>query len=279
MISQQSYTGQFALQLTLLLVALSTLITSTENLYFYKIYVGEGWLSWQRLRPCRPIYTKYPAIGRLSDFLFTYPAVLLLIGIRIVFSIATLAASLKGPVPAGYVIGLSAISLLLYLRNQFSNNGSDQLSNVILVSAAVSYLDSYDNLVLPLSLFFIACQSTLSYLTSGWLKLLTREWRKGNCLIDIFHTATFGHPWITGFLGERQRLYSLISMAVIFLEISLGCCFVLPPAVCLVLLACGALLHSSIAFTMGLNNFLWTFPATYPCVYFISIKIHHLFTA
>jgi hypothetical protein len=25
---------------------------------------------------------------------------------------------------------------------------------------------------------------------------------------------------------------------------------------------------------MGLNNFLWTFPSTYPCIYFICWKLH-----
>ena len=45
------------------------------------------------------------------------------------------------------------------------------------------------------------------------------------------------------------------------------------PRGCLVFIAAGLAFHIGIAFTMGLNLFLWSFAATYPCLYLVSTWI------
>jgi hypothetical protein len=270
----QPFTGLTALQLTLLVVGISVMVTSLEGLYNYKIYAPGGWLNWEYLRPCRKLYSQSRLIGGFSDILFHYPAVLLLLGVRFLLAAGLIAAVAYGKIPAAAVLLLMVSGLLVHLRNHYSNNGSDQLSNIILVAASIALLPSRDSLILDLSLFFIACQSSLSYLTSGFLKLLAPDWRNGKSLRDILHTASFGHPWVTRLLGRRRPIYSVLSFSVIFLEIFMGLGMLFPPPVCVCLLGGGVLLHASIAFTMGLNNFLWTFPSTYPCIYFICCKLH-----
>ncbi len=267
-------TGISALQLTLLLTAISVLVSSIEGLYHHKVYAPNGWLGWDRLRPCRNIYTSSPFIGKLSDWFFTYPAILVLIFGRIPLAIFLIMNILNGRLPGLPILLLAISGILVHIRSQFANNGSDQLANIILISASIACLPAKDNLILYLSIFFIACQSTLSYLTSGFLKLITRDWRNGNNLRDIFSTATFGHPWINRIIGNRQFVFKVISLTVIFLELLLGFAIILSPPVCAVLLLLGIILHAGIAFTMGLNNFLWTFPATYPCLYIICVRLH-----
>ena len=206
--------------------------------------------------------------------MFSYPAILVLVALRALIAIQLLFEISRGNAPFTLVIPLAITGLLVHMRNQYSNNGSDQLATIILISASIGFLPSTNNLVFYLSITFIACQSALSYATSGLLKLIAMDWRNGNALKDILHTSTFGHPVIYRLLDQYSLAHKVISLGVIFLEICLGLCILFPPSIAAYLLLGGIILHGVIAFTMGLNNFFLTFPATYPCLYFLCFALH-----
>jgi hypothetical protein len=53
---------------------------------------------------------------------------------------------------------------------------------------------------------------------------------------------------------------------VILFEVSFPLVLVAPPAIAVAALGVGLTFHLSCAVLMGLNSFVWPFPATYACV-------------
>jgi len=266
--------GPDTIRMTLLLTGIPVILSCCELLYNHTLYAPGGWLNWKSLKPCRSLYQKRPLAEKVADNLFRYPAVLFLIATRLLLAVWMIAAILDRKDPTIPVILLCCSGLLLHIRNQFSNNGSDQLMNIILLSASIALLGAGNGQVLILSIFFISCQSALSYATSGFLKLLKPDWRNGIYLAKILSTTSFGNPILKKILDAWPFGYRLLSLQLIFLEMALGVIFFFPLSVCLPLLAIGVLLHASIAFLMGFNTFFWTFVATYPCLFFICQKLH-----
>jgi hypothetical protein len=124
-------------------------------------------------------------------------------------------------------------------------------------------------------LLFVAAQAVLAYFTSGYVKLISPSWRSGDALRGILNTRSYGYQDLAKLLTVHPRL----SVAGCWLTIAFECLgpfFVfLGPIPCLVFLVGGVIFHISIAVTMGLNNFVWSFLATYPALLYASTILFH----
>jgi hypothetical protein len=169
------------------------------------------------------------------------------------------------------IIALTIITLLVNLRDTYSNNGSDQLTSIILIALSIAALRRGSVIVEYVSILFIAFQALLSYFTSGIYKFINVGWRNGENLQAILCTEVFGNRQIAKMMDRVPNSYILASFAVMFGEIFLGLSFLMPPFFCLCILLTGILFHIIIAAVMGLNTFVWTFASTYPAIYFVSL--------
>lgn len=151
-------------------------------------------------------------------------------------------------------------------RRHLAGDGAEQLTTLVLASAALAVLPAPSAGRVALAVAFIAAQLLLSYLTAGLAKLVSPVWRNGSALPAIVSTQGHGHPWAAGLL----RHSSVLPLAAAWVVISFECLFplaaVAPEPIAAAAFAVGLVFHLGCAFFMGLGSFFWAFPATYPCV-------------
>ena len=126
-----------------------------------------------------------------------------------------------------------------------------------------------------LSVSFVGAQALIAYATSGIAKLRSIHWRRGNLLSDILGTYSYGIPKVSGFLKNHSFLEKMASYSAIATMISVPICFFMPnPEYLYISLSCMFLFHFATALLMGLNDFLLTFPLTYPGVLILHGLLH-----
>jgi hypothetical protein len=164
------------------------------------------------------------------------------------------------------VVALVA-SLVVRQRRVVGGDGAEQLSEIVLLSTALAVLPSPGDTRLDLAVVFIAAQLTLSYVTAGIFKLVSPVWRSGEALPGILSTYGHGVPWASRVVRRRPWLGSSAGWLVMLFEVTFPIVFVAPEPVVVAFLAIGLAFHLGCAVLMGLNSFLWAFPAAYPCVF------------
>ena len=267
----------FTIRIVVFLTGIQILISSLECLYGCRIYRNGQLLSWKFIKQSRKIFKGSGLLPQVVDFLFEYPRVLLLFALRAgldLYLLWLVIIDANGQVVVATILLVTLLGVLLTWRNTYSNNGADQLANIILISVCISTLEGEGSVIKVLSLIFIACQSQLSYLTSGFFKLLEKDWRSGVNLRGVFSTQVFGHPVLKRMMDKWAPSYRVMSFFIIYGELAMGCAMFFPPKICLIMLCIGMLFHFMTAVVMGLNAFLWTFVATYPAIYFLCLRIH-----
>ena len=105
-------------------------------------------------------------------------------------------------------------------------------------------------------------------------------WRKGDVLLKIFSTYSYGHQQMSAVLASNARLNQVATWGPMLL-FSLTPVFVIQPirSLLIVFLALTFAFHVGTGIFMGLNNFVMTFPATYACVIYAHAYLHSHFQA
>jgi hypothetical protein len=258
------------LKLILLIISVQLIISSLEGLYNYKIYKPGQLLGWRNIKQSKKIFRANPFIERVFDLLFNYPNSLFLIFSRLVLTGLMIYLIIAKKSFNTEIILIAVLTILIGLRDTYSNNGADQLTGIILIAISFTALRPGSVVVQYAAIIFIAFQAILSYLTSGAYKLINEGWRNGNNLQAILSTEVFGNLYVKRIMDNLPNSYIIGSFLIMFGELFLGICFLFPPQLCLLVLFTGVLFHLSVAVVMGLNTFLWTFGSTYPAIYFIS---------
>lgn len=245
--------------------AVAVLISSLEMLARPGLYADAGLLSW-RAEQLRARWLCHGAFARMLDVAFRPPAVLWIAGLRA----AAAAAVVASPRPAGVLVGaVAATCLLLMLRDTYGNDGADQLGLIVFTAATIAHLRPAPAVVVAV-LWFIAVQGCLGYFTSGVAKLAGPRWRNGTGLAGVFETETYGARSVAGVMRAHPALALAASWVVIVGESAFPLALVAPEPVAMGLLAFGLTFHLGAAMVMGLNTFLWAFPATYPAIWFCA---------
>jgi hypothetical protein len=149
-------------------------------------------------------------------------------------------------------------------------DGADQMTSIVLVAAALGAPAFPGDVRVALGAGFIAAQAILAYSTSGVAKLISPVWRDGTGLAGILSTIDHGTPALGQWLVRHPTLSKLASWGTIMFECAFILVLVLPPPLAAALLVAGLGFHAACAGLMGLNSFLWAFPATYPCLWFAA---------
>jgi hypothetical protein len=151
-------------------------------------------------------------------------------------------------------------------RRCSGGDGAEQMTTIVFAAVCFSALPypSTDRMVAATT--FIAAQVSLSYVTAGVAKLISPTWRSGSALPAILSTYSHGHPWAAQFVHQHIWVTQLASWIIIIFECLFPLLLFGSSHLAVIALVCGFSFHAGCAVFMGLNSFLWSFPAAYPCV-------------
>jgi hypothetical protein len=262
-----------AVQATLLLLCVGTLIHACECLVTASDFGHRGFYSWDVLRTFHPAILRRSSFDRMALISMSVRSVRAALAVQIV-GVCWILWSLryndldraKGLFTASAIV--TCVLALLHYRNMAGFDGSDQMRFLIWI-ALTCYFAAVSPTVKVVCLCFIAAQAILSYSTAGIAKAISPIWRKGEAVGAILRTETYGAPWVSRAV-DRFHLSKPLSWATIGFECGAILLIAFGPPGALVFIALGLFFHLGIAVTMGLNGFFWSFSATYPALLAIS---------
>ena len=247
------------------------MIADIEMVIQRKTLASGGAFDWQILRTSHT-WTITGPLSRLTQRLIGYYGSLSLASLQ--FGCATLLLANLLPQLAPLFVGtLLATHLLLHFRYQLGLDGADQMRTIVLAGLLVFYGAPGQD-ASRAGLVFIAAQALLSYFMSGYAKLISPAWRRGEAVSGILSTRSYGGR----INGAWMLRHSYASLALCWSTIVFECwCPLLVFGgwqACLLFIILGAGFHASIAATMGLNDFFWAFTAAYPALLYLSTVVH-----
>lgn len=253
----QPFDLQSALDLTTRVVACGQALSALELLWIRHHFERQGVFSLGTISS----FHRHPTALRVID-----RYVFLLLGLQLTASTALV---VFGPFsPSGRLLLTLAFlaATISRWRRHIGGDGAEQMTAIVFAAVSLAVLPWPSSNRMVAATTFIAAQVGLSYVTAGVAKLISATWRDGSALSAILSTHSHGHPWAARFMHRHVRLAQLVAWTIIIFE----CLFpllVLGPSWLVVLtLICGFAFHVGCAVLMGLNSFLWSFPAAYPCV-------------
>jgi hypothetical protein len=98
-------------------------------------------------------------------------------------------------------------------------------------------------------------------------------WRNGSALPAILATSGHGNAWAARTLQQFPRISIGLTWSVILLEVLFPLLLLGPRPLAVIAVAGGLAFHIGCAVLMGLNSFVWAFPATYPCLLSVRAQL------
>lgn len=151
------------------------------------------------------------------------------------------------------------------------NGGSDRMTLLVLICLSGA-------LLLPqpawreAALGYLALQLTLSYVISGWVKIVNPGWRGGVALADVFRFSAYPVSERLRSLADRPRLLLVMSWCVMLFELLFPLALATRPTL-IAALATAATFHLANACLFGLNRFLWAWLAAYPSILWLQMRL------
>ena len=204
--------------------------------------------------------------GRAGPLSMFDPLINIVIAVQLISSVVV---AILGPFHPVGVVALSVAlgsRVLVRRRRLFGGDGAEQLTTIVLAATLLATAPVSSTTRVQLAVAFIGGQLALSYMTAGIAKLGSRHWRTGDALPSIVATEIHGHPLAAGIMHRFPRVSLGLGWGVIVFECLFPLALISPLWLTVVALSLGLTFHIGCAIMMGLNNFLWAFPATYPCV-------------
>lgn len=199
----------------------------------------------------------------------------LLVAIQVAGSLIVISFGIRNPIGWIALCFLTVAFVGLRWYRTAGGDGAEQMATIVLVSgAAAAPLWPGDTRV-TIAVLFVAAQIVLAYATSGIAKAISPVWRDGTGLTGILSTVQHGTPSLGRWLLTHRSIAVVMSWSVILWECAFPLMMVCPEPVVVLALAGGIAFHVGCAALMGLNGFIWSFPATYPCVWVGSQMLRH----
>lgn len=169
-------------------------------------------------------------------------------------------------VSTAVVIG---ITYLKYFRIPLGSTGAQMMQRFIWISLFLFAL-AQGSIAETVVLGFIAFLGLFSYFVAGVSKLRAPSWRDGTAVAQVVATDAYGtsftktlpHPWVSSFLTYSTLVFEIAGPFLILLGAEAT----------LIFFAMALFFHLSIAVVSGLTAFLFSFPATYPAIYWMVVQ-------
>lgn len=256
-----------ALALMLTICGAGIVVDALERLAGIRKYSDGGMYSWTILR--QRFVAFHSAWRRWADPLFHGSARLAVV---LLIRLAAVALMIYCPVySAGYSIALTAVVLshvYLGIRTAgFGTTGADPMTLAITGAAWMTTVLTDSPVAARTGLWFVAAQACLAYVVAGVAKLRAPSWRSGAAMTAVMSTHTYGSAMFHRTLLARPRLSQALCWSVMLWETAFPLALVVPHFLMWALLLSGFLFHASLAALMGINLFLFAFPAAYVAIW------------
>jgi hypothetical protein len=252
----------------------SSLITFLEKLVLYREYGSGGWHAWEVFRFDRTEVLGFRTFPNLADAVFGSR------GIATISAVGTLGVGFmwlspvrSNPFFAGILLTFCS-AFLLNVRDVYGGDGAQQMSTLVGAAVLFGFNPWVSENVESIALLFIAAQSCLAYCTSGVAKLVSPAWMKGDALMQIFSTKSYGSAFAFRQLSRMPTMSRSAGRVAVFVEVVFPLAMLGPRWVLGAALLWGVGFHLLNALLMGLNTFFWSFLATYPALCFTWIILH-----
>lgn len=169
---------------------------------------------------------------------------------------------------------LALVGLALANLNRFQgpyNGGSDRMGILILFCLTAAQFLPH-RAWQELAFGYLAVQLVMSYVISGWVKIVNPEWRRGRALQDVFRLSAYPVSVQLRLWADRPRLLFFMSWAVMGFELIFPLAL-FAPATLFAALCVAATFHGANACLFGLNRFLWTWIAAYPSLIWLQARL------
>lgn len=258
-----------AAHLATIVVSLGTALQALEVLALRREFAPGGLYSWDVFRTFHRTTLRWP-IHYVSDYVFAHQSYLAMVCVQLVASVLAAVQPMSAATKWSLGVVLT-IKLLSHFRNPLAINGADRMTVIVLAGCA-SYHFISDAWAKQACLWFVGLQTILAYSSAGVFKWKSPAWRDGAVMANLLRTHTFGAAMAHEGLQRAPGIARAACWGTIVFEAFLPALVFVSPTACLLFLAVGALFHIGVAFTMGLNDFLWAFVATYPIVFRCSVQ-------
>jgi hypothetical protein len=250
-------------------------ISTLEYLANLRQCGDDGLYSWNIWKETK--FRKRPRLKSLTYPLFDVPGVVAVLLARLAM-IALLAFQLwlGNPLDAVLLTALVATQFYVNFRFPVGKDGSDQMSNIVLIMLFLMAWFPGRPLIVNACTVFIAFQALASYLTSGVAKLISPYWRSGDIILGVLSTETYGSPLAASVLREHKIVRRTMNYATIAFESLIFITLLLPYPYNVYSLAVPLAFHLGCSFLMGLNVFPFAFAATFPALIYLSNHLHRI---
>lgn len=252
------------------LALIGILISSLELLYNWETYKDDELFSWKIISSTK--MTQRKGVLNILSFFLKYPNFLGVLSIRIV---AILFTFILGNTLETFLIAIIIITtLFINYRSIYGQDGSDQMSSIILVTLLIYSIDPTNTVIANAGIWFICLQTLLSYFTAGYFKSKGEKWTtKPNAVFQIFNTSTYGSKPIAAVLKDNTTMTKLLTWSTVAVECTFPLVLVTGYPGMIVFLGWGFIFHLMNALVMGLNSFFWAFIATYATIIYCAFQM------
>ncbi len=266
---QQILSIELILQSTIVFLVIGMLVSNSEYLFNYKIFTNEGILSWNIIETrWNNGFTK-----SILSFLFKNKLVNGIFMLRVILLVALLIAPPLSYLSWTIMLILLVSYLVTNLFTFYGSDGSDQMSNLILIAIFLCATPFASERLVTIGFIFIAAQSCLSYFVAGVSKLFSKAWRRGDAVRDIFRTRTYGSKEVYLYIKDKRNLNIFLCWSVFVIEMLFPLVLFLPLEYGFLFLVWGIVFHLLNSLIMGLNTFLWAFLASYPSIIYVNLYL------
>lgn len=248
-------------------------ISTIELLYNWRNFQDNQLYSWKVIAT-RHSFSEKSFLHKLANFLLKYPNFIGIIILRMVVILLLIIPSIWAFSQAPLFLVLVLTSLIINYRSPFGQDGSDQMSTIVIIVLLVYHINPENSIVAQAGIWFIALQSLLSYFTAGFFKAKGEKWTtRPTAVYLIFNTATYGSRPIAGYLQNKQLAIKLLTWSTVAVEAAFPLVLMTGYPGMIVFLGWGLTFHLMNALVMGLNSFLWAFLATYGAIIYCCLQL------
>jgi hypothetical protein len=170
------------------------------------------------------------------------------------------------------IVFLLLLGLVILQRFQGPyNGGADRMSLLILCCLFLVYFVPSQRWR-EVAFGYLAFQLVLSYFISGWVKVLSRDWRNGRALADVFLFSAYPVSEALRQWSRSPRLLFFMSWGVMLFELVFPISLLSATSLAIALII-AAVFHFTNACLFGLNRFFWIWIAAYPSILWFQQRI------
>lgn len=192
---------------------------------------------------------------------------------RVAASIGLIAPG-KGRWRGAANVFLGVSNAVLYPRHRLGTDGSDQVASLVQSAAGLARMSRTPQ-VQDALMWYVALQSNLSYLVSGWVKLLGKPWRTGEALSGVMRTKTYGHEGFWQLTRKYPTTARYLAHGVLALECLFPIAYLRGGTLVRPIITSAGAFHVANGFLMGLGRFVTSFISMHPMVAYTSTPKDH----